>query len=344
MKLLIVTQKVDMNDPVLGFFHAWLEEFARQCERVTVICLQRGETRLPQNVTVYSLGKERRPSRVAYLWRLYRFVLRERKNYDAVLVHMNPEYVILCGPLWKILGKRVALWYTHKAVNMKLLIAARWADKIFTASAESFRLPSKKLSVLGHGIDAGLFARHPSHAPVTRLLTVGRVSDAKDVRTLILGVGEVHEQQPEAPLVFDVVGGPAVRADECYLHELENLVASWELGGVVRFLGERTHTELPAIYAAYGLFLHASRTGSMDKVVLEALAAGLPVITSSEAYPGFPNVHRFTPGDPHALARGIMKMIAEKPSAADAEHARSFIRERYGLGTLIGKIVHALEH
>ena len=32
MKLLIITQKVDSADPILGFFHQWVEEFAKHCE------------------------------------------------------------------------------------------------------------------------------------------------------------------------------------------------------------------------------------------------------------------------------------------------------------------------
>lgn len=29
VKLLIITQKIDINDPILGFFHKWIEEFAK---------------------------------------------------------------------------------------------------------------------------------------------------------------------------------------------------------------------------------------------------------------------------------------------------------------------------
>ena len=58
MKLLICTQKVDTNDDNLGFFHDWIKEFARHCEKVTVICLYKGEYGLPKNVIVKSLGKE----------------------------------------------------------------------------------------------------------------------------------------------------------------------------------------------------------------------------------------------------------------------------------------------
>ena len=58
MKLLIITQKVDDHDDVLGFFVRWIEEFAKYVEKVTVVCLQKGTYYLPDNVTVLSLGKE----------------------------------------------------------------------------------------------------------------------------------------------------------------------------------------------------------------------------------------------------------------------------------------------
>ena len=59
MRLLIVTQKIDEQDAVLGFMHGWVAEFARQAESVSVICLEKGEVNLPENARVFSLGKEK---------------------------------------------------------------------------------------------------------------------------------------------------------------------------------------------------------------------------------------------------------------------------------------------
>src|SRR5581483_12297211 len=89
MKLLILTQKVDKNDPVLGFFHGWLREFANHFEFITVIALGVGEYELPQNVRVLSLGKESGVSKLKYLSRFYKYIWQERKNYEKVFVHMN---------------------------------------------------------------------------------------------------------------------------------------------------------------------------------------------------------------------------------------------------------------
>ena len=84
MALLIITQKVDRQDPTLGFFHHWLEEWSRQYGELTVICLEQGEVALPSNIRVLSLGKEERQSRWQYLSRLTAYLWQEKKNYRTV--------------------------------------------------------------------------------------------------------------------------------------------------------------------------------------------------------------------------------------------------------------------
>jgi len=85
MKLLIITQIVDRDDAILGFFHRWIEEFAKHCEQITVICLKEGKHNLPKNVQVLSLGKEDGASKVRYLFNFYRFVWNERKTMTMYL-------------------------------------------------------------------------------------------------------------------------------------------------------------------------------------------------------------------------------------------------------------------
>ena len=77
---------------------------------------------------------------------------------------MNPEYIVLGGLWWKLWRKKITLWYTHKSVNLKLRIATKLADKIFTASEKSFRLVSKKVNIMGHGINIEQFI--PTYVPL----------------------------------------------------------------------------------------------------------------------------------------------------------------------------------
>ena len=107
MNLLIITQKVDKNDAILGFFHRWIEEFSKNVESVVVICLYKGSYSLPENVKVLSLGKEFKQSRTKYLFRFYKFIWQERNNYDNVFVHMNQVYVLLGGLVWKMFKNKL---------------------------------------------------------------------------------------------------------------------------------------------------------------------------------------------------------------------------------------------
>lgn len=269
MKLLIVTQVVDTEDPVLGFFVRWIEEFAKHIERIEVICLKEGKHTLPANVRVHSLGKERgAASRAAYAFRFLSLAWRLRNDYDAIFVHMNPEYVVLGGLFWRLLGKRVALWYTHKSVNLKLRIAAAFSNIIFTASKESFRLASSKVHVMGHGIDVDFFCPDTSAARGDWALSVGRLMPSKRHDLAIQGA--VRDGR-----ALRIAGEGPERA------RLEALAQ--ELHTTVQFLGALAQTQLRAEYRTAAYLIHTSETGSLDKVVLEALACGLYFVTNDPA-------------------------------------------------------------
>lgn len=265
MKLLICTQAVDQNDPVLGFFHRWIEEFAKHAEQVTVVCLRKGEYHLPRNVSVYEIGKGNKMTRAV---RFLRLVFKLRSEYDHVFVHMNPEYVVLGGWYWRLCGKKIALWYMHKSVNIKLRIAAYVADIIFTGSKESFRLPSAKLHVVGHGIDMDVFYPDASVVREGWALSLGRLTKSKRHD---LAIDIAHRDGVELRIVGD---GPERTALELYAHTK---------GARVQFLGGISHVQLGDIYRRAGYFIHTSETGSLDKVVLEALACGLPIHTNDPA-------------------------------------------------------------
>ena len=128
MNLLIMTQKVDASDPILGFFDRWIDAFAAHCPSVTVLCLEEGTHDLPSSVRVFSLGKEKKQSRLRYLLRFYRLIIRERSRYDAVFVHMNPKWVAAGAPYWFLRGVPVYLWYTHYTMHFPL---RAWACAIF---------------------------------------------------------------------------------------------------------------------------------------------------------------------------------------------------------------------
>lgn len=269
MKLLIVTQAVDQNHSNLGFFIKWIDEFAKHCEEVTVIANEVGRYSLPKNVTVYGLGKEYGSQRIKRYVKFLALVVWFTRSYDTVFCHMNPEYVIAGGWWWRFTGKHIAFWYMHKSVTDRLRIAERLAHSIFTASKESFRLPSTKLHVVGHGIDTDLFRPDPGVVRGTHALSVGRLTESKRHDRAI---DIAHERGMELYIAGE---GP----------ERENLERyARQKGARVVFLGGLTHSKLRDEYLRAALLIHTSETGSLDKVLLEALACGTPIHTEYEVY------------------------------------------------------------
>ena len=316
MRLLIVTQAVDQDDPVLGFFHRWLEEFAKHAEAVEVVCLYEGRHALPKNVRVHSLGKEQgaRPALV-YALRFLSLIGKLRASYDAVFVHMNAEYVLLGAPLWKLWRKRVALWYLHGTVSARLRFAVALADVILTSSPESMRVATKKKRIVGHGVDTETFRPDPGVSRGTHLLSLGRLMPRKRHELAIAAAALL-----ERPL--RIVGEGPERAS------LEALAK--RSGADVSFLGGLSHGAVVKEYQEAAWVLHTSATGSMDKVVLEALAAGAEVVTTSQVYKGFPLA--VVEATPEAIAAAVKKGTTHPERAA-------YVREHYALATLIPRIL-----
>jgi glycosyltransferase involved in cell wall biosynthesis len=283
MKLLIVTQKVNKDDSILGFFHRWLLEFSKNCESVVVICLEKGGFDLPQNVKVLSLGKEEGGSKLSYLYRFFKYIYSERKNYDAVFVHMNPEYVVLGGIFWRFMRKKIGLWYTHKQVDLKLRLSAFLAHIIFTASKESFRLKSSKLVVMGHGIDLPSFVcssdEHRVLGP-NAILHVGRITNIKNCHKII-EVAKILKEKWNKDFEIAFVGEGVTKDDVVYTHDLKKLVNQYGLTDIVEFYGKVANTETKKYYCSALMSINLSATGGLDKVILESIASGTPVITSN---------------------------------------------------------------
>lgn len=347
MKLLIITQKVDNQDDVLGFMHRWIEQFAAQCEQVTVICLFEGRHALPANVRVFSLGKEKGVGRFGYLARFFRIIWRERGAYDSVFVHMNQIYVLLGGLLWRALGKRVALWYAHGAVSTSLRIAEKMANIIFTSTASGFRLPSKKVHVIGQGIDTDFFCpgSNAEHEDF-KIVVVGRISPVKDYETLILAAEKLRTEIHG--LSVEIIGGAGLLEQEKYLEQLKNLVTEKKLDGVVKFAGPLANNDIVTRLQRADLFVNTSFTGSLDKAILEAMSCGISVLTCNEALQEvlgpYTNQLMFEKKDVDGLEEKIkfLEVIGKDGRKKLGHNLREIVVKNHGLPGFVSRIISLL--
>jgi phosphatidylinositol alpha-mannosyltransferase len=192
------------------------------------------------------------------------------------------------------------------------------------------------IQVVPNGVDVELFAGAvPAELPAgRRLLFVNRLEARKGFAVALRAFDLLLRQDPNLLLV--VAGDGPERG------ELEQLRP--EARARVIMLGNVGHWDLPPYHAAADVFLGPATGGeSFGIVLVEAMAAGLPVVASD--IPGYREVVRgdidgllVPPGDPVALAAAVRRVLAE-PALADRLRAAARARaDRYRWETVAAEV------
>ena len=115
----------------------------------------------------------------------------------------------------------------------------------------------------------------PLDAPL--IVSVGGLTERKGHHRVLAALPHILPKHPE--VLFAAVGGPSVEGDTGPL--LRRMVAELGLGERVRLPGAVRHDEIAAWLQAADLFCLATRNEGRPNAVLEALACGLPVVTTA---------------------------------------------------------------
>ncbi|MFP5318571.1 MAG: glycosyltransferase family 4 protein [Acidimicrobiia bacterium] len=318
LRLLVFNLATDEADPLLAFTTKWVEALAERTRRVHVVTMREGPHRLPANVTVHSLGKEKgysEPRRVVEFYRSLRAVRRD--GVDVCFSHMMPLFTVMAGPLLKVDRVPIATWYAHPKVSNQLRLAHRVSDRMVASVPSAYPYRHDKLVVTGQGIDTRRFAPGPpgpSADDPPLVLYVGRVSPAKDVRTLVRAAA-VLKRTLSQPFTVGIVGGPAVPTDEDYLSAVRADVAELGLQDTVWFHPLVPFEELPDWYRRAAVFVNLSPTGFGDKVAWEAMACGVPSVLANEGFADTLGPHRddllFGHGDADDLAARLARLLTQ---------------------------------
>jgi glycosyltransferase involved in cell wall biosynthesis len=159
--------------------------------------------------------------------------------------------------------------------------------------------------VIPNAVDvAGAPRVEPGRRERPLIVAVGRLKAPKDFLTLVRALGRLEPASFEAVIVGEGPDRPL----------LEDEIRGLGLTDRVRLAGERH--DIPELLAASDIFALASSSEGMPVSVLEAMAAGLPVVASRVG--GLPEqvVHGETgvlaaPGDPEDLAEALARLVAD---------------------------------
>jgi glycosyltransferase involved in cell wall biosynthesis len=189
------------------------------------------------------------------------------------------------------------------------------ADKNVVPSAylvDVFREFGLAASAVPNIVDLAQF-RYRERTPLRPHLVCTRgFSPYYSVDVVVRAFAEVTKQHPEARL--DLVGGGPLEAD------VRKLVADLNLSGV-NFTGVASRQEIGKYYDHADIFINASWLDNMPLSIIEAFAAGTPVVsTSPECMPYLVEHERtglLSPvGDPMALAANVIRLLREPALAS----------------------------
>ncbi len=145
--------------------------------------------------------------------------------------------------------------------------------------------PTKKCTTIGNGVDLEKFSRQDRIAARSRfgiplnaqvIVSVGGLVEGKGFHRIIPLLPALKVQFPR--LLFLVVGGGASHGD--MLNELKALAKSHDVEANVRFCGSQLPHELKWFYSAADVFALATCYEGWANVFLEAMACGLPVVST----------------------------------------------------------------
>jgi len=274
------------------------------------------------------------PSALRAGWRL----LRELRARRIQVLHSHDIYSNIFAVPWaRLAGTPVVIaskrW--HHAVPSRLhaaanRLASRWATAVLANSeavARSLReedgVAARRIAVIPNFVDAEAFAPVAPESRAGRLAAwgipaearvvgvVARLSEVKDHATFLRAMVPVVQRHPDVHglLLGEGPHRPAIEA----------LVGQLELSGRVHLAGEVAHSPNP--HGWLDLSVLASRTEGFPNSLVEAMAAGRPVVATRVG--GVPDAVisgqtglLVPPGDPAALAAALGELLDDPAGAA----------------------------
>lgn len=283
-------------------------------------------------------------------FRIARLFRRERID----LVHCHNFGALLYGAVGSRLARTSGTIYTahglYSAGRLGKLRLPRLVpvDRVVVVSDSARdamlapgRMVPERVETLPNGIDTTLFGAKadskklraelglPWDAPVFGI--VARLSPEKLHHVLLDAMVLLIQRLPKALLV--VVGDGALRAD------LEQHAKQIGVTSSVSFLGERS--DVHRLLQAFDVFVLSSETEGLSLTLLEAAAAGLPIVATdvggnSEVVVDGHNGILVEPNNPQALAAAMERLAAEpKRARSMGELGRERVNELYSLDAMV---------
>lgn len=260
-----------------------------------------------------------------------------RLLHSAPLIITNHGLISASAPAW------LNSFYKHFVSRTTFHIADHiicYTD-IERKNIERLGIDKRKISVIHNGVDTTLFAPLASkkNADKKQILWVGRYVTGKGVEYLIEAFSLVQKKIPGSHLVL-VGDGPEKPV-------IENRIRKLHLHSSVTLIDYLDNEKLPEIYKNSDVFVLPSLMEGVPRTILEAMACGVPVVTTDIPHlvsiidgAGFV----VPPKDPASLSNAIFTIL-ENASLAEqmGQQGRNRIVQDYSWEDTVKKTLRLYE-
>jgi len=276
-------------------------------------------------------------------------------NIDILHVHHIPLYINIKKAA-KNCGIKHIVYTEHANYNIgkKLILqkacydAALAVGRMTTVSnslkkffINSVGIKESLIQVIYNGVDIERFSPRPSNNELSKvlpekfkgkkLITVGRLTEAKDYPNMFKALNLIKEQNYKFHLI--IIGDGEMR------EIIENEIIQNNLNSEVTLAGRRT--DIAELLSDADIFVLASKREGLPIAILEAMSSGLPIVATtvgaiSEVLEDGYNAFMVEAENSVSLANGISKLLDDETLIDDyGRNSRKLVEEKYSMNFIV---------
>ena len=290
MKILIVSEYGALNGGEFSFLAALpaIQKAGFDCVAV-----------LPKDSGFADLLRRRNVDIIDYSFRDHEDVRKTqstiRDELSSLIESVQPDIVHanslaasrIVGPVTASMESTAGIGYLRDIIKLsrKAIDDIGMLDRIVavsqaTADFHAARgMPAEKISVIHNGVDLNRFRPSSEPSSSQTVLCIGQIGMRKGLDLSLSMLAKVFEQLPDARL--QIVGERHSQKQEAieYEQRLHEFVEENFASGSVQWLGRRD--DIPDLMRRSRLLVHGAKQEPLGRVLLEAAASGLPIVTTN---------------------------------------------------------------
>lgn len=344
--LLVINYAMDEKSQVFSHQVEVVNKLADKYDQVSVLTGLIGTYKVSSNVKVFSCnwipGKR--------FTSLFRFMtkflqLLGSNKFTCIFSHMTSVQSTFISPITRVLRIRHYLWYAHTSDNIYLQISRQLTNGIITSTPGSCPIKGRKVYAIGQSVDSKVFDKKLElETPIIKLIHIGRFDPSKNIESIVAEIKHLRDEHPG--LKLNIIGSPSSNKFQHFMESVKSKFMADVQIGWLTFTPAIERIKLPDELKKYDCFVHAFQ-GSLDKTLVEATLAAIPVVTVNKEYLKIFGKWSNGNSDNQITLTSELRFILNLDATAitkEVDRRYEIARTNHDMEGWINRLVNVLEH